>query len=126
MDYRRISRDVLSASLQFPNIELCGQSPWQTQALLALQTSAGRIYTLDVTFPEAYPNLPPDFWIRMPRLRQGAPHTYGDGRLCLMHPAQWNPGAHTLTYAIARAAKWLNKYEVWQATRRWPGRHHKH
>jgi hypothetical protein len=33
----------------------------------------------------------------------------------------WNPGRHTLTFTIARAAKWLNKYEVWLATGQWPG-----
>jgi len=125
MNHRRIAHDVLAASLQFPNIEL-SNGPWASSALLALKTSTGRIYTLDVAFPDVYPNMPPEFRIRMPQLRRGAPHLYGDGRLCLMHPSRWNPGAHTLTYAIARAAKWLNKYEVWQATGRWPGRHHKH
>jgi hypothetical protein len=39
----------------------------------------------------------------------------------------WNPGRHTLTFVLARLAKWLNKYDVWSANGgRWPGEEVKH
>jgi hypothetical protein len=33
----------------------------------------------------------------------------------------WNPGKHDLTFVLARTAKWLNKYEVFRITAKWPG-----
>jgi hypothetical protein len=52
-----------------------------------------------------------------------APHRYQGGHICYLHPSMWNPGAHHLTFVIARAAKWLNKYEVWRNNggTKWPG-----
>ena len=43
-----------------------------------------------------------------------APHRYRPDNICYLHPSMWNPGAHNLTFVIGRAAKWLNKYEVWR------------
>jgi len=38
----------------------------------------------------------------------------------------WNPGVHHLSFVIARAAKWLSKYEVWRYKGSWPGAEIKH
>jgi hypothetical protein len=43
-----------------------------------------------------------------------------------MHPTMWNPGIHTLTFVIGRAAKWLAKYEVWRVNGEWPGAEIRH
>jgi hypothetical protein len=43
-----------------------------------------------------------------------------------MHPTMWNPGIHHLTFVIGRAAKWLNKYDIWRVRGAWPGAEIKH
>jgi NTE family protein len=54
------------------------------------------------------------------------PHRYDAGNICYLHQSFWNPGRHDLTFVLARAAKWLNKYEVWKQTRIWPGAEIRH
>jgi hypothetical protein len=55
-----------------------------------------------------------------------APHRYNAGNICYLHPSMWNPGIHHLTFVIARAAKWIAKYEVWVNRGTWPGAEIKH
>jgi hypothetical protein len=38
----------------------------------------------------------------------------------------WNPGIHSLAFVLARAAKWLNKYDVWRVRGKWPGAEIRH
>lgn len=87
--------------------------------LVALQTSR-QLYTLSVNFPDTYPHSMPDVYVRKPSLAV-SPHQYSDTKICYLHPTMWNPGRHDLTFVIARAAKWLSKYEVYRLQGRWPG-----
>ena len=87
--------------------------------LVALQTIR-RYYTLEVTFPDAYPNSMPEVFVRKPAL-EASLHRYSDNQICYMHPRMWNPGRHDLTFVIERAAKWLSKYEVYRDRGQWPG-----
>ena len=87
--------------------------------LVALQTIR-RYYTLKIVFPDAYPNLMPEVYVRKPTL-EPSPHCYNHNQICYMHPRMWNPGRHDLTFVIQRAAKWLSKYEVYRVSGRWPG-----
>ncbi len=82
--------------------------------------SRGRQYVVTIYFPE-YPNRMPKVFVTAPSLRTDAPHVYREGNLCYMHPNFWNPGSHDLVFVLAQVAVWLNKYEVWRDTGRWPG-----
>jgi hypothetical protein len=121
----RFRREVAAAQQQFPTVEGHASAGGAIYVLVALQTAQAQVYTLSVQFPPSYPSVMPRVDIRKPVLtgRNGyVPHRYQDGQICFLHPSMWNPGRHHLTFVIARAAKWLNKYEVWLKTGKWPGK----
>jgi len=123
MDLARIHREVAIAQQNFAYVE-CHPTPTGTlQVLAALQTTQNRLYTLAITFPDNYPNSMPTVTVRKPELLASAPHRYKAGNICYLHHSMWNPGRHSLTVVIARAAKWLGKYDVWLASggTKWPG-----
>ena len=125
MDLYRLVREVREARTRFPNLDSYPTESGSLLVLVALQTSLGRMYTLEITF-EHYPNLEPRVRVRKPNLDFRAPHQYEGSRICYIHPKLWNPGLHNLTFVIARSAKWLNKYEVWRNSGNWPGAGHDH
>lgn len=126
MNLTRISAEFEEARKHFDYIERHPTQEGTVFVMAALQTTSGHIYTLSVSFPESYPNTMPSVYIRKPTLASGSPHVYREGNICYLHPSMWNPGQHNLTFVLARAAKWLNKYDVWQRTRNWPGAQIKH
>lgn len=119
MNPARILREIAAAQQYFDYVEGHPTVEGGVKALIALETSI-RVYTLAVSFPEAYPNGMPDVHVRQPHLAP-SPHRFPDNRICYLHPHMWNPGRHDLTFVIKRAAKWLAKYEVYQQTGNWPG-----
>lgn len=121
MDLARVRREIDDARRNFSLIESHPTTDGRLYVLGALQTVPGRYYTLSITFPDVYPHGMPLVFVRKPTLHPNTLHRYPDGNICYMHPRMWNPGQHTLTFVIARAAKWLSKYEVWLATGRWVG-----
>lgn len=121
MDLARVRREVEEAKKSFPLIESHPTTDGRLYVLGALQTSPGRYYTLSISFPDIYPNGMPLVSVRKPALHESAPHRYSNGHICYLHHRMWNPGRHNLTFVIWRAAKWLNKYEVWLQTWKWPG-----
>jgi ubiquitin-protein ligase len=121
MDLARIRREIEDAQRTFSFVESHQAADGKPIILCALQTSQSRIYTLSVSFPEAYPYTMPAITVRKPGMGSSVPHRYTNGNICYMHPKMWNPGSHSLTFAIGRMAKWLSKYEVWLATGKWPG-----
>lgn len=125
MDLARVRREVSEAQQHFSYVECHPSSTGSLYVLAALQTSL-RMYTLAVEFPDAYPNQPPNVFIRKPEISRTTQHWYKAGNICYMLPSLWNPGAHNLTFVLAKAAKWLNKYEIYSATGRWPGAEIKH
>lgn len=120
MDLARVLREIEEAKRAFSMVESHPTADGSLSVLCALQT-LNRIYTLAITFPDSYPNSAPQVHVRKPALNGSAPHRYTNGHICYIHPTMWNPGRHHLTFAIARTAKWLNKYEVWLQTGLWPG-----
>jgi len=121
MDIARIQREFLEAQQRFSLVELRPTADGKVYARTALQTSNGRNYVLSIKFPDNYPNEMPRVFIDAP-VTTHAPHRYQGGNICYLHPSMWNPGAHNLTFVIARAAKWLNKFEVWRNNGgTWPG-----
>jgi Ubiquitin-conjugating enzyme len=121
VDLARIRREIAQAQGYFPNIESHLRNDGRPYVLALLQTSQNHVYSLSISFPDTYPNAMPVVFVRTPTLHTGGVHQYKDGNICYLHPRTWNPGLHTLTFVIERAAKWLNKYEVLLATGRWPG-----
>ena len=124
MDISRIQREFAEAQRSFANLELRPTVDGKIFAKTALQT-AGGIYVLSIKFPDTYPNEMPRVFVDAPAI-VNAPHRYNAGNLCYLHPSMWNPGAHNLTFVIARTAKWLAKYEVWRLKGKWPGAQIKH
>jgi ubiquitin-protein ligase len=121
MDIARIQREFVNAQRTFALVELHSMPDGKVYARTALQTGNGRHYVLSIMFPDTYPNEIPCVFIDAPTVTY-APHRYQAGNICYLHPRMWNPGVHHLTFVIARAAKWLNKYEVWRNNGgTWPG-----
>lgn len=119
MDVQRIRREVITASQTFALVEAHPTSNGGVFVKAGLQTSIGNAYVASIQF-NGYPSQMPWVYIIKPTLA-ATPHIYTDGHLCYLHPNYWNPGRHDLTFVLQRAAKWLNKYEVWRQTGRWPG-----
>jgi ubiquitin-protein ligase len=124
MDITRIQREFAEAQKTFAYLELHPTTDGKVYAKTALQTARG-MYVLSVKFPENYPNEMPRVYVDTPAITSG-PHRYNAGNICYMHPTMWNPGIHHLTFVIGRAAKWLNKYEIWRERGTWPGAEIKH
>ena len=119
MNVARIRSEIVAAQRYFDYVEGNPTLEGGVQALVALETGRS-VYTLAVSFPEAYPNAMPEVHVRHPALAS-SPHKYTRNRICYLHPHMWNPGRHDLKFVIQRAAKWLAKYEVYQRTGEWPG-----
>lgn len=126
MDIPRISQEIATAQRSFEFVEKHLSPNGIPYVLVALQTSVSRYYTLAITFPTTYPFAMPSINVRKPTIKSGAPHRYGNGNICYQHQSTWNPGRHDLVHVISRAAKWLNKYEVWLQTNKWPGAEIRH
>ena len=119
MNVARVRLEIATAKQYFDYVEGHPTVEGGVTALVALETS-NEIYTLNVSFPESYPNDMPEVHVRRPALTR-SPHRYRNNRICYLHPSMWNPGRHNLTFVIQRAAKWLAKYEVFRQTDEWPG-----
>jgi ubiquitin-protein ligase len=124
MDVSRINREFAEAQRTFAYLELHPTTDGKVYAKTALQTVSA-MYVLSVRFPDTYPNEMPRVYVDAPTITN-APHRYNGGNICYLHPSMWNPGTHNLTFVIARAAKWLSKYEVWRTRGAWPGAQIKH
>jgi hypothetical protein len=119
MDIQRIRTEVLNAAKIFAFVEAHPTSAGEVFVKTALQTSAATTYVASILFPN-YPSQMPKVFITKPTLKP-SPHRYPDNQICYLHPNMWNPGRHDLTFVLGHAAKWLNKYEVYCRTGRWPG-----
>jgi ubiquitin-protein ligase len=125
MDIARIHREFADVQRTFALVELHPTPDGKVYARAALQTTS-RSYVLSIRFPDTYPYEMPRVYIDAPTVTV-APHQYNAGNICYLHPTMWNPGVHNLTFVIARAAKWLNKYEVWRNNGGiWPGAEIRH
>ncbi len=124
MNSSRIQREVIDAQQVFAYVELYPTTDGRVYVRVALQTRT-QLYIISIRFPDTYPNEMPRVYVDAPRIGT-APHQYQAGNICYMHPSMWNPGGHNLTFVIARAAKWLNKYEVWKTRGTWPGAEIRH
>jgi ubiquitin-protein ligase len=125
MDIQRIHLEVAQATRTFALVEAYPTNDGSVFVKAGLQTSVGNAYVATIYFPN-YPNQMPKVFIAKPAVQTGTGHQYTDGRICYLHHNMWNPGRHDLTFVLGRTAKWLNKYEVWRVTGKWPGAEIKH
>jgi hypothetical protein len=126
MDIQRIRSEVAEALKEFAYVEAHPTQAGEVYVKIAMQTTPGNTYIGHITFAN-YPNEMPKVFITRPDLKSAfPPHSYVEGNICYLHPSFWNPGRHNLTFILGRAAKWLNKYEVWRVNRTWPGAEIKH
>jgi ubiquitin-protein ligase len=125
VDISRIQREFVQAQSIFAHVELQPTVDGKVFVRTALQTVNQATYVLSIRFPENYPYEMPRVTVDAPAIAF-APHRYQGGILCYLHPSMWNPGVHHLSFVIARSAKWLNKFEIWKSTGKWPGAEMKH
>lgn len=125
MDISRVHREFAEAQKVFARVELYPTYDGKVFVKTVLQTVNQGTYVVSVRFPDSYPNEMPRVTIDAPVISV-SPHRYQNGMICYLHPSMWNPGTHNLTFVIARAAKWLNKYEIWKSQGKWPGAQMKH
>jgi len=79
----------------------------------------GHSVEVEVVLPNGYPNACPRVYAKP--VRQDAPHRWKDGALCLYGVLSgWNPGQHSVLSTLKLARQWLQHYEVWEETGRWP------
>jgi hypothetical protein len=119
MDLQRVRAEIAQAANHFSYVESHSDGAQGLLVRAAFQTSAGNMYVAELQLDD-YPNRMPHVFILRPELRP-SPHKYTSGNICYLHPNMWNPGRHTLTFVLSRVAKWLNKYDVYRATKTWPG-----
>ncbi len=116
----RIHDEFARAQRSFAYVELVPTTAGGLSVKAALTTSASRLYVIELRLTN-YPIQLPHVYVTAPTLLANVPHRYKEGNICFMHPSLWNPGAHDIEFVIARAAKWLNKFEVWREKGTWPG-----
>ena len=124
MDINRIRNEFSEAQRSFTYLEIHPTVDGKANVKAALQTAV-QTYVLSIKFPDSYPYEMPRVFITAPSILS-APHRYQNGNICYLHPTMWNPGIHNLSFVIARAAKWLNKYDIWKRQGVWPGAEIKH
>ena len=91
-----------------------------------LGTNFGTTYTLAVAYPENYPYGQLHAFV-VELLSVKTPHKYIDGHLCLYSNDHGGGGEGigretTAVTVVGWTAAWLNAWEVYQRTQRWPGR----
>lgn len=119
MDIQRIRLEVTQAARTFALVEAHPTTEGGVYVKAALQTSVGNTYIIAIYFTN-YPSQMPKVFVTKPSL-QPSTHKYTDGNICYLHPNMWNPGRHNVEFVLMRAAKWLNKYEVYRVRGAWPG-----
>jgi ubiquitin-protein ligase len=116
----RLAEERRILALHFPGFAL-DTSPDDAWAIVTgtLNTFTGRGYDIWITLPERYPHsLPVVYANGWKPIRN--PHMYTDGTLCVMRPGQWS-SFFSAASVVAKAAIWLNKYEIWIDRKIWPG-----
>jgi len=74
------------------------------------------------------PQRNPRILVITPPLKPDAPHTYGDGSLCLHFRGDrsWTASSLVATYVVPWTAEYLYWYEIWLETSKWYGAERAH
>lgn len=94
--------------------------------LIKLKPSeTSQIYQVKITFGNGQE---PNAFVIFPQLKNGSPHQYPDGSLCLYHPDDFNWTDEKLLadWIVPWVSAWLFFYEGWLETGIWYGEEASH
>lgn len=126
---RRIVWEAEAVQAKFPGrfqlvLDAQGRPAWQGQV-----PAEGREFPVIVTYPAAYPAVPPTLETAL-SLPAHCPHLLGHAggraRLCWIGPLaqaehrRWNPQRHTAATVLRAAQRWCLAFLVWQTLGQWP------
>lgn len=121
----RIEAEKRKLKLHFPQFSIYDSGGTILEARGWLKTNAGNTYGILIKatskYPYELPTVHPQDWT----VKSGTPHLYQGGSLCIMRAAQWT-FSFTIAFVVAKTALWLNKYEVFKTSGRWPGKGQTH
>ena len=107
---------------RFPQFKYTGNGSWVGTLQPTKKSPLYKIKIVDRTpkFPRVY--------VIEPKLKEGAPHLYSDGSLCLFYPKDfsWRKNLLIAETIIPWASLWLYFYEIWLKTGYWYGYSVKH
>jgi hypothetical protein len=78
-----------------------------------------RTYKVKGIFANSHPYSPMQFYVVKPALKQGTPHRFTDGQLCLHTSADVGPETTAKVY-LDWAQQWIKTYEDWLDGKPWP------
>lgn len=96
-----------------------GRSKDLAEAKGTLTTFASNSYALRIVLPAKYPHKMPSVQADNWKPERNA-HLVNGKYLCVMRSAQWQ-SFMSAAFVVAKAAIWLNKYEIWIDKHIWPG-----
>jgi hypothetical protein len=119
----RMYREQEVLKRYFPDFELVRDRSTGNFAARGILSTELNLYGVRIALASDYPRT-------MPRIiavgwTPRAPHLYGDGHLCVMKEEQWRQG-YSVALMVAKAAIWVNKYEVYLRDGSWPGNEQLH
>ena len=107
----------------FPDFELVRERSTQNYVARGVVSTELNLYAIRVRAPRNYPYAMPDIipvgW------KARGPHIYASGHLCVMQSDQWR-NSYTLAFMVAKAAVWINKFEIFRTGGKWPGNEQVH
>jgi hypothetical protein len=114
----RMHREQALLKTHFPEFQLVRERSAQNYVAQGVLSTHVNLYAVRVRAPLNYPYVMPD--IIPVAWKATGPHTYSSGNLCVMQADQWR-NSYSLALLVAKAAIWVNKYELYQETGEWPG-----
>ena len=132
---QRLKREFAVMQRKFPGFMLyksqgrsykfapCGRIYWEGK----LTTNFGTTYTVVVLYPANYPHGQLQAFVPELIDEDNVMHMYRDGHLCLYSNDHGGLGEGigletSASTIVAWCAAWLNAYEVFRRTGKWPGR----
>ena len=109
----------------FPNFSFYASGETVKGVKGYLKTSDGNSYYVSIEVDAEYPYKMPIITLPETAVESNCPHRYTGGNLCVMMPEQWS-STYSLAFMVAKAAIWVNKYDIWKRTGKWPGKEQQH
>ena len=102
---------------RFPQFKMSGRGR-SVSWMGTLEPIAGHVFTIRIDYAE-YGT--PRVYLVDPPMRDGCPHTYGDGRMCVYWPGDqenegWQSDSWIADTIIPWSATWLYYYQHWLET----------
>lgn len=120
----RLLKEQESMRKAFPQARLIklrsGLLAWE----VILRSNSNNLYRVLIVYPQNFPPAYPLAYILEPRIRDGTPHRYQDGHLCLFNTTDrpersYDPKKTTAATITSWAAAWIFTYEYYLRTGRW-------